>query len=275
MVKLYRLTVNRMWETMPFIMGIAVVVGLKYHYSMAAAGDLLWILRPTAELAGWVCRLPFVFDPVAGFVNESRRIVIAPACGGVNFMIIAFAMAFFSFAGTFGPARARWTWLGWSFIGSYGLTLCVNTVRICLSIATISHGIYWGVLTPDRIHRIEGVVVYFFFLTLFYGGLRRGVMLHDKGCGHDDHENGRFAWIVPLFWYLLVALAVPVFTGNFRSQGGHYVEHGAVVIGCCTVIAGLYHGAGRIFRRTKGFHSGICAGYQTVKEDHGTESAYR
>jgi hypothetical protein len=51
MVKLYRLTVKRVWETMPFFMGIAVAVGLKYHYSRAAAGDLLWILRPTAELA--------------------------------------------------------------------------------------------------------------------------------------------------------------------------------------------------------------------------------
>ncbi|RJP83911.1 MAG: exosortase K [Desulfobacteraceae bacterium] len=240
---------NSIVEVVPYFMAAMVAVGLKYHYSRAGSDDLLWILRPTADVVGWISGLSFIYDPSAGFVNMGRGIAIAPACSGVNFLIIAYVMSFFSFAGHYNRME-RWLWLAVTLCCAYFLTIGVNSIRIFLSIESIAHGIHLGWLTPERIHRIEGVVVYFFFLTLYYLGMKWLTKFYDtrKGMtGGIRQERKTFAFIGmgPFFWYLLVALVVPVLTGNYREQGGRFIEHGVVVVVSCALVLCLLHGIRR------------------------------
>ena len=250
MMKLWRKRAVPIREVIPYIMAAIVAVGLKDQFSRAASDDLLWILGPTAGLVEWISGLSFIYDPSAGFVNMGHGIAIAPACSGVNFLIIVYAMSFFSFAGHYN-GMGRWLWLILTLFCAYFLTIAVNSIRIWFSIESITHGIHLGWLTPERIHRIEGVVVYFFFLSLYYLGMKGLTRVHDARKGESSGNGqgaGQIAFISmgPLVWYLLVALVVPVLTGNFREQGGLFVEHGIVVVVSCALILCLLHGIRRL-----------------------------
>ena len=249
-MKLWRRRAVPIREVIPYIMAAIVAVGLKDQFSRAESNDLLWILGPTAGLVEWISGLSFIYDPSAGFVNMVHGLIIAPACSGVNFLIIAYVMSFFSFAGHF-DGMGRWLWLVLTLSCAYFLTIAVNSIRIGLSIESITHGIHLGWLTPERIHRIEGVVVYFFFLSLYYLGMKGLTRLHDdrkgkSGGSHQGATRTAFIGMGPLVWYLLVALGVPVLTGNYQKQGGLFVEHGVVVVVSCLFVLCLLHGIHRL-----------------------------
>lgn len=212
---------------LPYAVALTVALGLKYHYSQAEVDDLLWMMAPTADLVSRMTGLAFVHDPLAGFVNGELGIAIAPACSGVNFLIVAFGMAFFSFAHRCETVATRAFWVALSLAAAYLLTLGVNSLRIGLSIATIRHGIHAGWLTPDRIHRMEGIVICFFFLCLFYRGLHHFTRVPGS---EPDRSRPSVLWVfVPFVWYLAMALAVPLATGNFRDHPERFAEHGLTV----------------------------------------------
>ncbi|MDO9265260.1 MAG: exosortase K [Desulfosalsimonadaceae bacterium] len=243
-------------EMVPYMMAATVAVGLKDQFSRAESNDLIWILRPTAGLVEWISGLSFIYDPCTGFVNMNHGIAIAPACSGVNFLIIAYIMSFFSFAGHY-HGMGRWLWLVITLSCAYFLTIAVNSTRIALSIESITHGVHLGWLTPERIHRVEGVVVYFFFLSLYYLGMKGLTKLHDawkgkSGGSGQGMTRAAFIGMGPLVWYLLVALVVPVLTGNYQKQRGLFVEHGVVVVVSCTLVLCLLHGIRRLLYFSRG-----------------------
>jgi hypothetical protein len=77
------------------LLTLLVAFGLKYHYSQARSDDLVWILGPTAVLVEQLSGIDFDKEAHTGYVNNEHRVIIAPACAGVNFFIIAFCMAVF------------------------------------------------------------------------------------------------------------------------------------------------------------------------------------
>jgi exosortase K len=121
-----------MVRIIPYALCAAIAYALKYHYSRASVDDLLWILYPTAGLVEWLSGISFLYDPSKGFVNAVQGIAIAPACGVVNFLIIAFVMSFFSFEGRFATWKGRMLWLAVSLLLSYAMTITVNSIRICV-----------------------------------------------------------------------------------------------------------------------------------------------
>jgi hypothetical protein len=74
----------------------AVAFTLKSHYSRAGADDLFWILAPTAFLVEIVSGIEFTPESGAGYFSPGHRYLIAPACAGVNFLIVAFCMTAFA-----------------------------------------------------------------------------------------------------------------------------------------------------------------------------------
>src|SRR5215212_6905700 len=74
--------------------------GLKLSYSRAAAEDLAWILGPTARAVGWLRGETLTLSPgagCAGWIPPDGSYVIAPACAGVNFMILVLTVAVLGF----------------------------------------------------------------------------------------------------------------------------------------------------------------------------------
>jgi exosortase K len=222
-------------------------IGLKYHYSLAGSEDLAWILRPTAGLVELLSGIRFEEEAHTGFLSRTHRIIIAPACAGVNFFIIAFCIAVFSGLPRIERKRAKCSWLAASVVGAYLLTILVNALRIILSIYSYDAGLYSGWITPERVHRLEGVFIYFFFLSLFYSIIEKALYRLSRGTtARADMLRGRRAqagycrWVlagaVPLFWYFLVTVAVPLLNGAALGQAVHFVEHSVTVIGGCLFV---------------------------------------
>ncbi len=146
-----------------YLLVVLIALGLKYHYSRAGSDALIWILAPTATLVELTGGTPFEYEAQAGFVNSDQRIIIAPSCAGVNFLIIAFCMAAFCGLHLFRRQVHKLLWLAASGLNAYFLTIVVNTLRINLSIYMYQLDIYGDWFTPARMHRLTGIVIYFFF----------------------------------------------------------------------------------------------------------------
>jgi exosortase K len=146
-----------------YLLVLLIAFGLKYHYSKAGSDALVWILAPTAALVEQISDIPFEYETRTGFVNSFYRVIIAPSCAGVNFLIIAFCMAAFCGLHLFQRRRDKLLWMAFSGLNAYAVTLAVNTLRIILSIYMYRINIYGGWITPDRVHRLAGIVIYFFF----------------------------------------------------------------------------------------------------------------
>jgi exosortase K len=227
------------------ILALLIMLVIKGHYSTAAAGQLTWMLAPTARLTAWLTSAHPVWEAGTGYVDFSRGIIIAPACAGINFMIMAFGLA--AFCGLLRISRLVpvLAWLILSLAVAYSLALAVNALRIAISMALYQSGFHWAWLTVQRMHLLAGVGIYLGALGLFFKALEPII---ECCCNRSDtgrHPTGRVlpAWL-PLGWYLLGAVGVPTANLLFRNPAAGYGEHCITVILACLA---LYAG-GRLIR---------------------------
>jgi exosortase K len=207
-------------------------------------------LGPTAGLVEQISGIRFEKEAYTGFVNRTRQIIIAPSCAGVNFLIVAFCMAIFSGIHRMEPTIKKLLWLTGSIVSAYMLTVFVNALRIILSIYCYQMAVCTTWLTPERMHRLTGILIYFFFLCIFYSILDRGYFMYSRGIARKGQgiltsisprsENIRLACaaLIPFFWYGFITLAIPFLNSAYRENGARFIEHGwMVVCGCIVVMA--------------------------------------
>ena len=226
-----------------YLLALLIAFGLKYHYSRAGSGDLVWILGPTAGLTETVSGIKFENETNTGFVSQGYEFIIAPACAGINFLIMAFCMAVFSGIHVVKSPGSKLLWVSASLVCAYVLTIAVNTLRIIASIYSYRADIYVGWMTPARVHRLEGIVIYFFFLYLFYmiiiktiqrirqDTLGKKITPVRYGGGQTDHFKWAGSGLIPLCWYGLITLGVPLFTGAYQENLSRFSEHSWTVMG--------------------------------------------
>ncbi|MFC1811885.1 exosortase K [Thermodesulfobacteriota bacterium] len=228
-----------------YIVALFIAVGFKYHYSRAGSDDLGWILGPTAGVVETISGIRFEKEDGAGYVNQSCEIIIAPSCAGVNFLIIAFCMAAFSGLPHLRYSGTKVLWLGICAASAYLLTITVNAFRIIASIYTIEADIHYQWMTPERLHRIEGIFIYFLFLCLFYSVLRKTIHL----CNRNEIRKTE-KWInknknstriipaafIPFFWYGLFSMGIPFFNHAYHKNGPLFIEHCLVILSVCLVV---------------------------------------
>ena len=206
-------------------LALAAAAMLKLHYSAASADELGWILAPTAALVELVTGADFAAEPGTGYLSTELRYLIAPSCAGINFLVVAFTALVIGFVRPHRRPAHNALVAAASAAAALAGTLVANTIRIALAIALHVHGVSWGWLTPDRLHRIAGVVVY---LALLLGLFAAAGELAARGS-----DRVRAGVRVPIGAYLVVALLVPL------ANGGHaraaFWEHAAVVV---TVLVG-------------------------------------
>jgi exosortase K len=196
---------------------------LKAFYSRAGAGELLWILVPSAWVARFAGGIDLVYEQGAGFISHAHHMVVGPACAGVNFLIIAFLCLYFSFAKHFSNKPG---WLGASALIAFGATIAANSLRIFLSAHLWSADIYGPGMTPEEMHRIAGIVVYYASLLALY--LAIDARLGARASGPSG--------IAPLFWYVGGSLGVPL-AGRFLTQDmPGFAIHAAWVIGIAVLL---------------------------------------
>ncbi len=182
---------------------LAVVIlamwGLKRHYADAEVEDLRWILWPTAQLVAAATGSPFELEPGAGYLSRQHFFVIEKSCAGVNFMIAALGLTGLVLArdsrrknsersgihsreasgGSRGCAASTPLLIDDALILAQGLALSyagavvVNSIRILVAIGLASADLADGWWTAARIHRLEGITVYFVGLLLLDRVVRR------------------------------------------------------------------------------------------------------
>jgi exosortase K len=139
---------------------------LKRHYATASAGELRWILGPTSGLVAFLSGATFEFEPGAGYLSRERLFLIEKSCAGVNFMIAALGMIGF---GLSREVRCGWTAVSvvpCALALSFVAALLVNAVRIVVGMELAHGDLAGGWWTEARIHRVEGIAVYFSGLLL-------------------------------------------------------------------------------------------------------------
>ena len=90
-----------------YITGFLLIFCMKYYYSRAGAPELKWILAPTAGWVSLLSGIPFEYMCETGYVNHDLKMIIAPSCSGMQFMMITAAMLIFSFVHLSGSLFTR------------------------------------------------------------------------------------------------------------------------------------------------------------------------
>jgi exosortase K len=215
--------------------------GLKLHYSRASVEDLTWILGPTARAVGWLRGETLTLRPDAGWVAPDGSYFIAPACAGVNFMILVLTVSVLGFAHRLRSPGARISWWMASLSGAYVLTIAVNTARIVAAVELYRAGSVFG-LTPEQAHRLLGTVLYLGALWGVFAGLDR---ITRRG-----HAPATLAAVLLVPGaYLGMTLLVPLLNGSFRQLGGQSVEHVMMVSGVTMAALAMFLLARRIQKR--------------------------
>jgi exosortase K len=226
-----------------YVLGAMIAFGFKYHYSRAGSEDLQWVLAPTIGILERIGGIPFDWETGAGFINHAYHIIVGPSCAGVNFLTIAFSTLFFSFAYRLGGNRLKLAWLGISLCMAYVVTLGVNALRIFGAIYLYRADMYGGWITPARVHRIEGTVIYFFFLVLIYVAgekLSGHLALRTSKITERNLPWGIWRSLVPFFWYILFALGIPHLNMAYKRDAHRFLEHGLLVIFSCLSLLLLF-----------------------------------
>lgn len=204
-----------------FLVALGAAFVLKRFYSTASAADLRFVLAPTAwlvEVAGG-----HRFDWTSGgYLSAELRFLVAPACAGVNFLIVAFAALVLGFVR---PARPAWQNVGIllaSAAAAYATTVLANALRILMTIPLWTHRVSFGWLTGARLHELVGVVVFLGMLLLLHLAAHRLARAPVHG------------W-VPLLPYAGLMLLVPLLRGAYRRP--EFWAHGGIVAGALLVVA--------------------------------------
>ena len=223
-----------------YLFVLLIAFGLKYHYSKAGSDALVWILAPTAALVEQISDIPFEYETGTGFVNSNYRVIIAPSCAGVNFLIIAFCMAAFCGLHLLQRRRDKLLWMAFSGLNAFVVTIAVNALRIILAIYLYRINIYADWITPDRMHRLAGIVIYFFFLCLIYMIIHKGLQRFRRNCRARPARIVHFlrtsVTMPPLLWYALMTLGVPLVNAAYIGNGTRFVEHIAMIAGGCLIV---------------------------------------
>ena len=193
---------------------------LKLYYSTASANQLQWILAPTAALVELVSGASFEFESYAGYINSDRSFLIAPSCAGVNFLIAAFLMLSARKLLSGRRQQNGWRFIPASVLIAYPVTIVANTIRISIALQMERlPDSSW--LNPDRLHRVEGIVVYSGLLLLLFA-------VSEKIDAEKSSGLLRRSFI-PLLVYYALMLGIPLANGGYR-QGAGFWEHSIFVL---------------------------------------------
>lgn len=223
-----------------YLIGIIIIFGMKYSYSKAGINDLKWILTPTARWVSILSGIPFEYEPYIGYVNHDFHFIIASTCSGVQFMIIITATLVFSFIHRMKTWGRGFGWLAFSIGTAYPFTVFINGIRIVISIYLPLYlnqqQFYSGWMTPERLHTMIGITVYFTSLLIIYF----------TAAEHFDHaadDNSQMIpkYSLPLFWYVFISLGIPLLNSAHRNNSENFNEYAILITVTSTTVIFLFY----------------------------------
>lgn len=208
-----------------FVVVLLCALTLKLYYSTASADQLRWILAPTTVLVELVSATSFEFESHAGYLSSDRSFLIAGSCAGVNFLVTAFLMLSLRKLWrnrTDNPSKIlTWRFIPMAALFAYLATLVANTVRISIALELLRVPLGFGWLSPNALHRFEGIFIYFGFLMLLF-------MVSEKMSSENPSGLLRLS-LFPLLVYYAIMLGIPLANGAYRYNDAFW-EHALFVL---------------------------------------------
>ena len=226
-----------------YFIGVVIILGIKYFYSLAGSDDLEWILTPTVRWIKMISGITFEKEPLLGYINHQYRFIIAPICSGVQFMIITFALLFFSFIHYMNTIKRKFYWVGLSLVFSYLLTIFVNGFRIALSLYFLRQELKVEWITPEQLHMLEGTAIYFVALLFIYhitgfvlkkiAGIQAGSI-----CVYSEKSfiHALSKCIPAGFWYFFITLGIPIINSAYKNNSEKFKAYAITITAVCLVI---------------------------------------
>ena len=175
------------WPRIGMLTVIACALwGLKHHYATAEVGELTWILKPVASLSALVSGATFEWEPGSGYLSRELLFLIAKPCAGINFMLAAFGMVGFLMSERALSWRAGAVLTAESVVVGYAAAVLANTMRIVVALWLAAHPVATAWWTPARIHRLEGVTVYFGALVALHLVVQRMSKMRGEAAPRAD-----------------------------------------------------------------------------------------
>ena len=219
---------HRPWPPAWWPQAVGVAAALKWHFSVAAASELEWMLRPLSLLLQLLAGWHFRPDGDGEWQSHDAGIVLVKACAGINFMVLSYLgwcwMLRPEAGATTGRANRRctrlWPLIEWpvlllaALVLAWLTSLAVNAMRI-LAVVHLQPVLQrWA--QPAQAHRLIGLLVYMPALSLQLAltnrrHWRRAVL---AGCG----------------LYASLMLLLPLVTGNARLDSAAYWQHAGIVL---------------------------------------------
>jgi exosortase K len=230
------------------LLGLMLTLGaaywLKSSYSRAGADELMWVLTPSAFIAK-LAGVELVAEPGAGYISRSARMVVGPACAGVNFLLACWLSLYLSTQAELRRTRVLHL-LGASllcFAAAYLITVSVNGLRIALAAQLFSMDLYGGGWTKARVHRLLGVALY---SSALLGACLAAQRLQSR----TARQLGAARRLsVALCVYLGVSLGIPVLNRAFVKNPWHFAEHAVLTAGGALSVLLLFLLAHRLCSR--------------------------
>lgn len=238
-------------KSIPIVVYLCCGAILKLFYSHAAPGDLQWILQPTALIVEMLTGIHFVYNTLEGYCSIDHGIIIAPACAGVNFMIVILCLTA-SLICKFKQIikiEQFFVYMMAILIVSYTATLFFNTIRIIIAIECYGAGIQWGYFTQERIHRLIGIVVYFSGACFVY--LLAGKYLTERSLKIKIEKYSFY--LLPLIWYLTIMVVIPLVQGKHTEKSQLFLEHAIFTIGVPVLISFIFIFSVKL-KKNRGIH---------------------
>lgn len=215
---------------------LLLVFAIKRAYSTAGADALGWVLVPSCWLATHAGGVSLAYEPGAGFISHTPRMVVGPACAGVNFLVVAWLALYFCAQARFASMRRKLVWLAVCGASAYLATIATNGVRIILAAHLFNADIYGGAVTKARVHLLLGVVLYCGTLLLACEVIERRL---SRARTLTRTRAAAFRTrCAPLLWYLGVVLLVPLLRRAWAADPRRFAEHAALTFGVTCAVAG-------------------------------------
>jgi len=212
-------------------LALACALAVKQCYAHASAADLRFVLEPSCWFATQIAGLRFTWSPGSGFVSHEARLVVAPACAGVNFLIACTLSLFFVAHGAFPRLRHKLCVLVASAAFAYPATLAANGTRIALA-AWLGRQDLGAHLSHASAHRSIGVLVYSSALLACCAIATRALPLATA-------PGARRRYLVPLACYLAIALLVPLCRRAFTTGPDGFGLHAGQTLAAVSAVAAL------------------------------------
>ncbi len=196
-------------------LAVGLAAMLKGYFSVAAASELEWMLRPVSMLLRLVAGWNFQQSPAGEWYSLDAGIVLVKACAGINFMIMSFLGWCWMSRPIGQRPGSRFRLLEWplllgsALVFAWVTALIVNTLRILAIVHWQPVLEQW--LSPGSAHRMLGLLIYLSALNL-------QLLLADR-------RRWRRTVLLTCALYILIMLIVPILTGNAAANPTLYFEH--------------------------------------------------